>query len=210
MLTHSAIWAAIDSLAEKHELTPSGLARKAGLDPTTFNRSKRVSLDGKQRWPSTESLSKVIDATGATIGEFLSLVAESSGARAAPRIPTLAYADILKAGHLDEAGHPAGPAWEKVPFPQIDDPQTYAIDVTGDALMPLYKEGVRLVVSPNAAIRRGDRVLVKALSGDLVCMEFRRRTLTRIELQPFDPEKPEHHIDSHDIAWIARIIWASQ
>src|SRR3546814_15713875 len=79
MLTHKAIWAALDGLAEKYGLTASGLARKAGLDPTTFNRSKRISRDGKQRWPSTESISKVIDATGASVAEFMDLPSENDG-----------------------------------------------------------------------------------------------------------------------------------
>ena len=55
MLTHAQIWHAIDSLAERYGLSASGLARKAGLDPTTFNVSKRQSVDGRLRWPSTES-----------------------------------------------------------------------------------------------------------------------------------------------------------
>ena len=65
MLSHSRIWAAIDPLAARHGMTPSGLARRAGLDATTFNRSKRVTGDGRQRWPSTESIAKILDATGA-------------------------------------------------------------------------------------------------------------------------------------------------
>ena len=41
MLTHAQIWSAIDRLAARAGLTASGLARRAGLDPTTFNKSKR-------------------------------------------------------------------------------------------------------------------------------------------------------------------------
>ena len=67
MLSHDQIWAAIDSLAARYGMSASGLAKKAGLDPTTFNKSKRVSPDGRQRWPSTESVAKVLEATGATL-----------------------------------------------------------------------------------------------------------------------------------------------
>ena len=62
MLSHEQIWGALDRLAERHDLTPSGLARRAGLDPTSFNKSKRLSADGRLRWPSTESIAKVLDA----------------------------------------------------------------------------------------------------------------------------------------------------
>ncbi len=64
MLSHDQIWGAIDALAERYRMSPSGLAKRAGLDPTTFNRSKRVGADGRERWPSTESLAKVLAATG--------------------------------------------------------------------------------------------------------------------------------------------------
>ena len=56
MMTHHDIWRGIDLLAESRGLSASGLARKAGLDPTTFNRSKRLTAAGKERWPSTESI----------------------------------------------------------------------------------------------------------------------------------------------------------
>ena len=66
-LSHASVWAAIDAIAAKNELSPSGLARKAGLDPTTFNRSKRIASDGRKRWPSTESIAKVLTAIDAEI-----------------------------------------------------------------------------------------------------------------------------------------------
>jgi phage repressor protein C with HTH and peptisase S24 domain len=78
VLSHEKVWTAIDALAARHSLSASGLARKAGLDSTAFNRSKRYSSDGRPRWPSTESLAKVIDATGASLGEFLALIEGSA------------------------------------------------------------------------------------------------------------------------------------
>ena len=79
MLSHDQIWGAIDRLAERHELTPSGLARRAGLDPTSFNKSKRLSADGRLRWPSTESIAKVLDATGASVEQFLAFLQPDAG-----------------------------------------------------------------------------------------------------------------------------------
>ena len=81
MLTHRHIWDAVDALAARYNLTPSGLAKRAGLDPTTFNKSKRASADGKKRWPNTESLAKILEATGASLDEFFALVADASGER---------------------------------------------------------------------------------------------------------------------------------
>ena len=72
MLSHRAIWEALDALAERHGLSTSGLAKLAGLDATAFNPSKRVSKDGRERWPSTESIAKVLEATNETFDSLLS------------------------------------------------------------------------------------------------------------------------------------------
>lgn len=74
MLTHSDIWTAIERLAASKGFSPSGLALKAGLDSTSFNKSKRVSADGKLRWPSTESISKILEVTDSTMSDFISLI----------------------------------------------------------------------------------------------------------------------------------------
>src|SRR3546814_21177859 len=92
MLEHQSVWRAIDRLAARYNLSPSGLARQAGLDPTTFNKSKRITKEGKQRWTSTESLAKVLNATGASLSEFVSLVEAQESGAAPRRLPKLACA----------------------------------------------------------------------------------------------------------------------
>ena len=52
-MRHEDIWRALDSLAAERGLSASGLARRSGLDPTTFNPSKRSTPEGRARWPST-------------------------------------------------------------------------------------------------------------------------------------------------------------
>jgi len=83
MLTHDQVWAAIDALAEKKQLTASGLARNSGLDPTSFNKSKRHTAAGRKRWPSTESISKALNATNATVSEFMELIEDAGAPRPA-------------------------------------------------------------------------------------------------------------------------------
>ncbi len=87
MLTHGQVWGALDRLAERAGLSPSGLARRAGLDPTTFNKSKRVTPDGRERWPSTESLAKALAATGSSIDTFVQLIGDHG--RDAQSVPML-------------------------------------------------------------------------------------------------------------------------
>jgi len=78
LLTHEQIWSALDRLAARASLSPSGLARRAGLDPTTFNKSKRVTADGRERWPSTESVAKALAAADASIDIFVELMGDGA------------------------------------------------------------------------------------------------------------------------------------
>lgn len=221
MLTHATIWTALDTLARRHGLSPSGLARKAGLDPTTFNRSKRTSPDGtKLRWPSTESLAKAIEATGTTLADFLAVVAESGGGRATQHLPLLDLAELAQPGRLDAQGLPlarrgglprGGEAdWDGLPFPDLQDDRAFALTVAGEMLQPVFRDGCVLVVSPRAETRRGDRVLLGRVSGEVLCRTLQRKTLTRIELAGFGPLADELSLDVQDVAWMHRIVWASQ
>ena len=72
--THAQTWKAIDQLARENGLSTSGLARKAGLDPTAFNVSKRISPEGRPRWPSSESISKVLYVTNTSLSRFAVIV----------------------------------------------------------------------------------------------------------------------------------------
>src|ERR1044072_2624094 len=90
-LTHNQIWTALDRLAARAKLSPSGLAKRSGLDPTTFNKSKRITPDGRARWPSTESIAKALSATSVSVESFVSLIAESNGA--AQAIPLIGFAE---------------------------------------------------------------------------------------------------------------------
>ena len=157
MLTHNQIWQAIDALAARHGLSASGLAKLAGLDPTTFNKSKRGGANGKLRWPSTESVSKVLAATGASLDEFVSLVA--GGAARSRMIPLIGMAQAGSKGYFDDAGFPAGSGWEEIAFPELADENTYALEVAGDSMLPVYRDGDRIIVSPSTTPRRGDRAL---------------------------------------------------
>jgi phage repressor protein C with HTH and peptisase S24 domain len=223
MLSHDRIWAAIDDLAEKHGLTASGLARRAGLDPTSFNKSKRRGADGRDRWPSTESLSKVLQATGASVEDFLSLVggrpdaargAMPDGAFPPQRgsIPLLGFAQAGAGGFFDDGGFPAGQGWDVVDFPAnpAAGGNVYALEVQGDSMMPLYRDGDILIVEPGAQLRRGDRVVVKTRDGEVMAKVLSRQTPKAIDLVSLNPDHPNRTFAPTEIDWMARIVWASQ
>jgi phage repressor protein C with HTH and peptisase S24 domain len=210
MLRHADIWRAIDMLARQYGLTPSGLARKAGLDPTTFNKSKRVTRDGKLRWPSTESISKILRATGASLEEFIGYVGGEGGAKASARIPLIGFAQAGGKGSFDDAGHPTGGNWDELAFPEIGDPHAYALEIGGESLAPVYRDGDTIVLSPAANVRRGDRVLVRTLDDELLVRLLVRKSARKVELMSVNGQRVDGEIAAERIAWIHRIVWASQ
>ena len=209
MLSHERVWAAIDALAEKHQLSPSGLARRAGLDATTFNKSKRHGQDGRKRWPSTESLSKVIEATGAPLDDFLALLSDG-GVGAMRRIPLIGLAQAGAGGYFDDAGYPAGEGWDEVEFPAGAGDGTFALEVSGDSMVPLYREGDILLVSRGEQVRRGDRVVVRTVDGEVMAKVLSRRTANVVELRSINTAHEDRTFRPDQIDWIARIVWASQ
>jgi phage repressor protein C with HTH and peptisase S24 domain len=217
MISHDTIWLAIDRLAENAALSTSGLARKAGLDPTAFNRSKRISPEGKPRWPSTESISKVLMVTGASMGDFIALIETHeitiSKTNANPRvIPLLGLGQAGRQGFFDDTGLPMGEGWDEVRFPDLQAASegTYALEIQGDSMQPLYRDGDIIVVSPAAQLRKGDRVVVKTRKGEIMAKELARKTGQKIELKSLNPAQPDCILLAPDIQWIARILWVSQ
>jgi phage repressor protein C with HTH and peptisase S24 domain len=211
MLTHDQIWAALDALAVRHGLSPSGLAKRAGLDPTTFNKSKRESPNGKQRWPSTESISKVLTATSEPLETFVQLVMRAGAHKMPARlIPLIGFAQAGSQGYFDDAGFPVGAGWEEIAFPDVGDPHAYALEVSGESMRPVYRDGDRIIVSPSAATRRGDRVVVRTLAGEVMVKELARQTAKRVELESLNPEFEERVLEFSDILFMHRIIWSSQ
>ncbi|MET0940274.1 MAG: helix-turn-helix transcriptional regulator [Mesorhizobium sp.] len=216
MLSHERVWAAIDALAERYSLSASGLAKRAGLDSTAFNKSKRQSSDGRPRWPSTESLAKIIEATGSSLDEFLGFV--EGGTRhpsdalptQASSVPLLGFAQAGAGGFFDDAGFPAGQGWDLVELPARADDGSYALQVQGDSMLPLYRDGDVLIVKPGATVRRGDRVVVKTHHGEVMAKLLERQTAKSIELVSLNPDHPNREISAGDVDWIARIVWASQ
>lgn len=216
MLSHDRVWAAIDALAERHSLSASGLAKRAGLDSTAFNKSKRASADGRPRWPSTESLAKIIEATNSSLDEFLGLIEGRLNTPdrplpvQQPTVPLLGFAQAGAGGFFDDAGFPAGQGWDLIEVPEQSTENSYALQVQGDSMLPLYRHGDVLIVEPGARIDKGDRVVVKTHGGEVMAKVLARRTSRMIELQSINPEHPTRNVAVSDVDWMARIVWASQ
>jgi phage repressor protein C with HTH and peptisase S24 domain len=216
-MKHEDVWRAIDTLAAESGLSASGLAKRAGLDATTFNPSKRRMPDGRNRWPSTESVAKVLTATGASLENFSALVSgaraltSSAGARAmSRRVPLIGLAQAGGQGYFDDGGFPVGGGWDEVSLPEIADPNAYALEISGESMEPVFRDGDLIIVAPSAPIRRGDRVVVRTVSGEVMAKQLVRRSARRIELKSLNPEHPDYSFDLTDVTWMHRIVWASQ
>lgn len=218
---HESVWGAIDALAARHKLSPSGLAKKAGLDATAFNPSKRHGLDDRPRWPSTESIAKVLQATGETLETFVALAQPNergrsrglkpSGLAGSLRpVPLLGLAQAGTGGFFDDGGFPSGQGWDEITLPGLSDDSTYALQVSGDSMQPLYRDGDVIIVSPTARVRRGDRVVVKTTDGEVMAKILKKQSGGEVELASFNPSHPNRTIPEKSVEWVARILWASQ
>jgi phage repressor protein C with HTH and peptisase S24 domain len=209
MLTHAQIWNALDRLAARAGLSASGLAKRAGLDPTTFNKSKRITPEGRARWPSTESVAKSLAATGTNIDTFVQLI-EDSGRPARQAVPLIGFAEAGTGGYFDDGGFPAGKGWDEIPFPAVNDENAYALEISGSSMEPAYRDGAVIIVSPAASVRKNDRVVVKTREGEVMVKELKRKTAKSIELRSINPAHTDRSLPTRDVLWIARIVWASQ
>jgi phage repressor protein C with HTH and peptisase S24 domain len=211
MFSHKQVWAAIDTIAERYGYSASGLAKKSGLDPTSFNPSKRNGPDGRPRWPTTESIANLLEAAGASVEEFSDLL---TGRKGQPpkrkQIPLLGLARAGKGGFFDDSGFPVGNGWDEIDVPGVTDATAYALEITGDSMLPVYREGDTIIVSPGATLRKGDRVVVKTTDGQVMAKVMQRQTAKNVELASFNKDHDTKTLDMKDVDWIARIIWASQ
>ncbi|HUG61577.1 MAG TPA: helix-turn-helix transcriptional regulator [Methylomirabilota bacterium] len=198
MISHDRIWSAIDTLAARHGLTASGLARRAGLDPTAFNKSKRASTGGRLRWPTTESLAKVLTATGTTPEDLVALigVGERKGLDKPMEAPPAP-------GFLGGEGAAAA-----IRASVTGRAPTVVYKVPDNALAPLYRAGDRLVLDLVDPIGPGARVVAVDRDGVVLVGEVKAwddEVALAIPGQDGDSLRVRR-----DITFAARIIWASQ
>jgi phage repressor protein C with HTH and peptisase S24 domain len=209
MLTHAQIWSAIDTLAQQHGLSASALAKKAGLDATTFNRSKRVSVDGHPRWPSTESIAKILAATGVGADDFMGIITGAQSREKSPIIalPFRSLATMSLAG-FGANGEVEGADWDQIPV-LTGATICFAVALSGQEGIPVYRDGDILIASLNAERRRGDRVIVVSQSGEVRLAEISMETASHLRLRSLAGDEMPAFAKS-EVRLLARILWVSQ
>jgi len=178
-LTHKQIWSAIDELASCANMSASGLARNSGLDPTSFNPSKRFTSEGS--------------------GLYKQTAAQNS-------VPLIGFAQAGVGGFFDDGGFPVGQGWDEIAPPTGASESAYALKVSGDSMMPLYREGDIIIVDPTAQVRKGDRVVAKTREGEVLAKTLERRNASIVELQSINPDHDTLKFKPDELEWLARIV----
>ncbi len=215
ILTHSQIWSAIDALAATRKVSASALAKQSGLDPTSFNPSKRFTSEGRERWPSTESIAKILKSTGMSVADFMDLVEQHESGSSEYKhitktVPLIGLAQAGTGGFFDDGGFPVGQGWDQITPPTSISDTAYALEVSGDSMMPLYREGDVIIVDPAAKIHKGDRVVAKTIEGEVFAKILEKKTNTVIKLQSINENYETLSFAHTELEWLARILWASQ
>ena len=125
-------------------------------------------------------------------------------------MPLLGLAQAGAGGFFTDAGFPSGVGWDEVEFPNVGNDHSYALEISGDSMLPVYRDGDIIVVNPEAPVRRGDRIVVKTKAGEVLAKELRRQTGKTIELRSLNAEHEDRTFSMDDVEWVARILWSSQ
>lgn len=209
-LSHSQLWSAIDGLARREGLSASALARRAGLDATSFNPSKRFGpgTPPRPRWPSTESLTRILQATGVSLGDFATLARDAT--ERPITVPMLGMAQAGLDGFFDDAGLPIGDGWDETELPRASE-TLLGLRISGDSMAPLYRAGDRIVVDRVATdVRKGDRVVVRTTGGETIAKEIAALSARSVTLASINLTYPPRILSRRDIVWMGRIVWVSQ
>lgn len=205
---YNEVWTAVDKLAKLQGLSPSGLAKKAGLDATTFNKSKRLRPDGKKRWPSLESLNKITDVSGISFDQFCRLGKEDE--TTIPLNNAIPFIKLSKLKNCDISDKQiVSDDWKMIRFPDANE-NLFAVEITGNKTAPYFPDGTMLIISKNSGVRRNDKIVILKTDGDTEIKRFIRRTASTLEVADINDEKKEISLPICDIRLINRIIWASQ
>ena len=207
-MKYDTVWSAVDNLAKSLGMSPSGLAKKSGLDSTTFNRSKRKRPDGKNRWPSLDSLNKVFEFCNITFEEFYKYGETDNPPENLNTIPYIKLSGVSKTEYCQD-GEICTANWETICFPD-GTKNLYAMEIDNTDYAPLYKFGTTLILAKHSEIRRNDRVAVFKKDGAFLLAEFIRRKPRTLELQNLNAPEESFSENIDDILFLSRIVWASQ
>ena len=227
MLSHDRLWHAIDALAAKEGISPSYLARLAGLDASIFNRSKRFHPNGRPRWPSTESIARILSATGLSTEAFF---VELVGGR---RSVVWSFEDILEGKAAKDIPPLIGDPPIRPPFTKEAAPtdlsqlftegyqpealapceRVFLLVIDDDGFSPFFKRGASLLLGLFCPIAEEDRVILFKAEGyrnSMILGDITPNADAGLCIRPLLEESPDIPVTEHNRSRISRVLWASQ
>ncbi len=217
-MKHEDIWRALDTLAAERGYSASGLAKRSGSIPPPSTRPSGGCPTAAPAGPAPKALPRCSTpptprSTPSPPSSTAPAPSPATGRGNSPvarRIPLIGLAQAGGEGYFDDGGFPVGGSWDEVALPEVTDPNAYALEISGDSMEPVFRDGDLVIVSPNAPVRRGDRVVVRTSGGEVMAKQLARRSARRVDLRSLNPAHSDYSFDLSDIVWIHRIVWASQ
>ena len=209
MLTHENLWIAIDTLARINGFSTSGLAKKAGLDPTIFNKSKRISIDGRLHWPTTESIAKILVVNKSSFGQFASIVHDKAGQGDYINLPQAKLSGLQgKTAFINPNGH----IDPDLRIKHIDstgiDSQSFTVKINTNSYAPMFEKKSSVIATTNGGIRKSDIAIIALTSGKNIIAKIHKLSSHIVEINLLEDSNETHSIIlNKDILWMARILY---
>jgi len=101
-------------------------------------------------------------------------------------------------------------AERRVPRPEgVADGNAFAVMVKGDSMLPVFKPGRYVVVSPTLAVASGDEVFVALTSGERL-IKIAHRANGGFMLESANPAYPPRFVKVEDIQVMYPVVWAKR
>lgn len=122
-------------------------------------------------------------------------------------IPLISLADAGAGTEWSDAGFPAGGGFDTLLRPPgLTDPNAYAVEIRGDSMFPRFKDGERVVASPQAEPRPGHDVIVRLATGEVLCKTLQLARGRQVLLASSNPTHEDLLLSRGDIAFLHRIV----
>ena len=209
MLTHENLWTAIDTLARMNGFSTSGLAKKAGLDPTIFNKSKRISVDGRLHWPTTESIAKILGVNNSSFGQFASIIHNKAGQGDYINLPQAKLSGLQgKASFINPNGHIDPDLRIKHTDSTGIDCQSFMVKINTNSYAPMFEKKSSVIATTNGGVRKSDIAIIALTSGSSIIAKIHKLSSHIVEIISLEESNETHSIIlNKDILWMARILY---
>lgn len=202
-MQHGDIWRGLDELAARFGLSTSGLARLAGLDATAFNKSKRQSKDGRLRWPTTESISRVLAAVNVDFAEFALLVTGGAGRQ----VPVLRQDSASEGDTFEADGALKRDPQRGGVTANLDlNADAYLFEITEDDYAPRYRKGDQILVAPGATLKADDHALLMTADNQ-ICLARVAGTSLGNDTSFTNLADEANTYSTSGLKWASKIVW---